>query len=79
MIYNPLNKRVIYIIVLFLFLFMQIYAYAKSCGKLGANNRSTGRRLCRQDGCALVYGMGPKNASNRWCFLLASMQAVQVT
>jgi len=34
MIYNPLNNRIIYIIVLFLFLFMQIDAYAKSCGKL---------------------------------------------
>jgi len=29
MIYNPLNKRIIYIIVLFLFLFMQIYGCAK--------------------------------------------------
>ena len=49
MIYNPLNKHVIYIIVLFLFLFMEIYAYVKSCGKLSANNRPTGRRLCQQD------------------------------
>jgi hypothetical protein len=24
-----------------------------------------------------VYGRGLKNASNRWCFLLASMQAVR--
>ena len=59
MIYNPLNKRAIYIIVLFLFLFMRIYAYAKSCGKLGANNRSTGRRLCRQDRAIGVWA-GPK-------------------
>ena len=33
MIYNPLNKYVIYIPVLFLFKFMRIDAYAKSCGK----------------------------------------------
>ena len=56
MIFNPLNNIIIYILIHFLFLFMQIDAYAKSCGKLGANNRPTRGRLCRQVGGAWCIG-----------------------